>query len=70
VGEERRQPYQQTKDILVIKPSTTATITTVQPEGDSGWRKTGYWPTAAYQAPPPMGFSRQEYWSGLPFPSP
>ena len=24
---------------------------------------------AAYQAPPPMGFSRQEYWSGLPFPS-
>ena len=26
--------------------------------------------TAAYQAPPPMGFSRQECWSGLPFPSP
>ena len=26
--------------------------------------------TAAYQAPPSMGFSRQEYWSGLPFPSP
>ena len=25
--------------------------------------------TAAYQAPP-MGFSRQEYWSGLPLPSP
>ena len=23
--------------------------------------------TAAYQAPPPMGFSRQEYWSGVPF---
>ena len=23
--------------------------------------------TAAYQAPAPMGFSRQEYWSGLPF---
>ena len=22
-----------------------------------------------YQAPPSMGFSRQEYWSGLPFPS-
>ena len=22
------------------------------------------------QAPPSMGFSRQEYWSGLPFPSP
>ena len=26
--------------------------------------------TAAYQAPLPMGFSRQEYWSGLPLPSP
>ena len=23
--------------------------------------------TAAYQAPPSMGFSRQEYWSGLPW---
>ena len=26
--------------------------------------------TAAYQAPLSMGFSRQEYWSGLPFPPP
>ena len=26
--------------------------------------------TAAYQAPPSMGFSRQEYWSGVPSPSP
>ena len=26
--------------------------------------------TEAYQAPPSMGFSRQEYWGGLPFPSP
>ena len=26
--------------------------------------------TVAYHAPPSMGFSRQEYWSGLPFPSP
>ena len=26
--------------------------------------------TIAYQAPPSMGFSRQEHWSGLPFPSP
>ena len=25
--------------------------------------------TVAYQAPPSMGFSRQEYWSGLPLPS-
>ena len=26
--------------------------------------------TAAYQAPPPMEFCRQEYWSGVPLPSP
>ena len=26
--------------------------------------------TAAYQAPPSMGFSRQRYWSGVPLPSP
>ena len=26
--------------------------------------------TAAYQAPPSMGFSRQEYWSGVTLPSP
>ena len=25
---------------------------------------------AAFQAPPSMGFSRQEYWSGVPLPSP
>ena len=26
--------------------------------------------SVAYQAPQSMGFSRQEYWGGLPFPSP
>ena len=26
--------------------------------------------TAVHQAPLPLGFSRQEHWSGLPFPSP
>ena len=26
--------------------------------------------TVAYRAPPSVGFSRQEYWSRLPFPSP
>ena len=25
--------------------------------------------TGAYEAPPSMGFSRQEYWSGVPLPS-
>ena len=33
------------------------------------WRFASPW-TAALQAPLSMGFSRQEYWSGLPFPSP
>ena len=32
------------------------------------WLFTTGW-TAAYQAPPSMGFSRQEYWSGVPLPS-
>ena len=27
-------------------------------------------PETAHQAPPSLGFSRQEHWSGLPFPSP
>ena len=33
------------------------------------WPSVTPW-TAAYQAPPSMTFSRQEYWSGLPLPSP
>ena len=33
------------------------------------WLFTTPW-TVAYQVPPSMGFSRQEYWSGLPLPSP
>ena len=33
------------------------------------WLLANPW-TAAFQAPPSMGFSRQEYWSGVPFPSP
>ena len=32
------------------------------------WLSATPW-TAAYQAPPSMGFSRQEYWSGVPLPS-
>ena len=33
------------------------------------WLLANPW-TAAYQAPPSMGFFRQKYWSGLPLPSP
>ena len=42
----------------------------VQVNSLSGVRLTGTPWTAAQQAPPAMGFSRQEYWSGLPLPSP
>ena len=35
----------------------------------SVWLFTTPW-TAAHQVPPSMGFSRQEYWSGVPLPSP
>ena len=33
------------------------------------WPSVTPW-TAAFQAPPSMGFSRQEYWNGVPLPSP
>ena len=41
----------------------------VAPLGSHVWLFATPW-TIAYQAPPSIGFSRQEYWSGLPFPSP
>ena len=39
----------------------------IKQTNNSAQKKMG---TVAYQAPPSMGFSRQEYCSGLPFPSP
>ena len=38
-------------------------VASVVPSSATPW-------TVAHQAPPSMGFSRWEYWSGLPFPSP
>ena len=38
-------------------------VCSVVPDSATPW-------TLAYQAPLSMGFSRQQYWSGLPFPSP
>ena len=40
-----------------------------RPRGATPRLRSGPW-TAAYQGPLSMGFSRQEYWSGFPFPSP
>ena len=45
-------------------PSITSCISVCPHTHDS------LWPHEAYQASPSMGFSRQEYRSGLPFPSP
>ena len=56
---------------LLVMPSATG-----ESEWVSKWKLLSHvqlfatpW-TVAYQAPPSMGFSRQKYWSGLPFPSP
>ena len=57
-GIEPRSPALQT-GALPSEPRNNKTIS---------WFATPW--TVAYQAPPSMGLSRQEYWSGLPFPSP
>ena len=44
-------------------PSHAYSVTQVVPDSVTAW-------TVARQAPLSMGFSRQEYWSGLPFPPP
>ena len=52
------------KELLTLEnyPSVTSMCSVVS-NSESLW-------TVAYQAPPSMGFSRPEYWSGLPFPCP
>ena len=65
--------YTKIKDFVIWSPSST--YSSVLP-----WRQLAKslqsCPTlcdpidAAHQAPPSLGFSRQEHWSGLPFPSP
>ena len=50
-------------DINKIQSESESEVTQSCPTVCDPW-------TVAHQAPPSMGFSRQEYWSGLPFPSP
>ena len=45
------------------KVKSESEVTQLCPTPSTPW-------TAAHQAPPSMGFARQEYWSGLPLPSP
>ena len=47
-------------EVLEVKSEVTQSCPTLCDTMDS----------SLHQAPPSMGFSRQEYWSGLPFPSP
>ena len=63
----------QTKVILVPLPGSAAELfpaLKVKVKSLSRVRLSATPWTVAYQAPPSMGFSRQEYWSGVPFPSP
>jgi len=45
-----------------MKVKSESEVTQLCPTPATPW-------TAAYQAPPSMGFSRQKYWSGVPLPS-
>ena len=54
----------------VTKSQDLATEQQQQSVGVSRVRPCATPQTAAHQAPPSLGFSRQEHWSGLPFPSP
>ena len=59
---------QVTYEFLVIYPKLSDKFSSVQSLSHVRLFATSW--TVAYQAPPSMEYSRQEYWSGLPFPSP
>ena len=52
-----------------IDGETMETVTDLKVKSPSRVRLLATPLTAAYQAPPSMGFSRQEYWSEVPLPS-
>ena len=56
----------------ILEPMTVVPSKTWKRESEVAQSCPTLWTpwSVAYQAPPAMGFSRQEYWSGLPFPSP
>ena len=65
-GVLRVKTYLQSFDIRVPFFQITTTTTKSLQSCPTLWDPM----TAAHQAPPSLGFSRQEHWSGLPFPSP
>ena len=58
------------KPLIFLKKQVAAATATATASRFSRVRLCATPETAAHQAPLSMGFSRQEYWSGLPFPTP
>ena len=56
-------------EALALSPSKTCKVRVIMKSFSFVWLFATLW-TIAHQVPPSMGFSRQEYWSGLSFPSP
>ena len=69
-GIEPRSPTFQADSLPAKPPGKPITIKWSEVKSLSRVRLLATPWTAAYQAPPSLGFSRQEYWSGSPFPSP
>ena len=67
MGENIHKCYQQGFNFQNIHTDHTTQYQKKKKKSKNG-QKTPW--TAAHQAPPSMGFSRQEYWSGVPLPSP
>ena len=63
-------PTTPTRDSKYLKEYTPTRLQKVKSEVAQSVRLFATPWTVAYQAPLFMGFSRQEYWSGLPFPPP
>ena len=63
VGSMNATRHKMSMNSMIVLNESKIEVTQSRPTLATPW-------TVAYQASPSMGFSRQEYWSGLPFPSP
>ena len=74
-GKMRTAPWEAASQIALRDCSKAAVGESQYIKFGEKWKWSRIWLfatpwTVAFQASPSMGFSRQEYWSGLPFPSP